>query len=82
MTLFEKEITKHYNETGELPKYIHAGKRVFEKKRISTARGYQKKKTLTVYLYAGRYGKGYTVDFNNPASTYFKMRAYYIEKQF
>lgn len=79
MTIFEKIIRKEYEETEELPCCIVAGKKTYKRSRIATARGYQKKNTLSIFKYDGRYGKGYVVDFNNPASTYFKMRAYYIE---
>ena len=79
MTIFEKVIRKKYEETDELPCFVNAGKKVYKRTKISTARGYQKKNTLSIFKYEGRYGKGYAVDYNNPASTYFKMRAYYIE---
>lgn len=79
MTNFEKLITKEYNDSGVLPLSLSVGKKNYNRVKIATARGYQKVNELTVIPYSGRYGKGFTVDYNNPNSTYFKTRAYYIE---
>lgn len=44
------------------------------------ARGYQRKGTVTIEKYSGRYGKGYKVFSHNPRSTSYKIVDYYIKK--
>ena len=44
------------------------------------SRGYQKKGTLTIEEYNGRYGKGYKVSAHNPKSKQYKIVYYYIKK--
>lgn len=46
------------------------------------ARGYQRKGTVTIEKYSGKYGKGYKVFSHNPKSTSYKNVDYYIKKQF
>ena len=46
----------------------------------SLARGYQKKGSVTIEKYNGRYGKGYKVSEHNPKSSQYKIVSYYIKK--
>lgn len=43
-------------------------------------RGYQKKGSLSIEEYNGRYGKGFKVSAHNPRSSQFKIVHYLIKK--
>ena len=43
-------------------------------------RGYHTKKGITVLPYNGRFGKGYTVEENDPRTTQYHTITYYIER--
>lgn len=78
MNAMEKDIVEYLAENGTLPENVTYMKKTYKLDHISTARGYQKKGTAKTYKYEGRFGKGYMIDFNNPNSSYFKNRAYYL----
>ena len=78
MNALEKDVIDYLAKYGTLPETVTYKKKTYKLDHVSTARGYQKKETATSYEYQGRFGKGYMIDFNNPNSSYFKNRAYYL----
>lgn len=55
-------------------------KRGYKFHHSSLSRGYQRKGTVTIEKYSGRYGKGYKVSEHNPRSKQYKIVSYYIKK--
>ena len=55
-------------------------KQGYERHHSACHRGYQKKGTLSIEEYNGRFGKGYKVSAHNPRSKQYKIVYYYIKK--
>ena len=55
-------------------------KRGYKFHHSALSRGYQKKDSVTIEKYSGRYGKGYKVSEHNPRSSQYKIVSYYIKK--